>query len=105
MRSFFNVTGVLLMFFAAGLVANGLGEFGEAGVIPPIVAHVWDTSWLISGSSSLGSLLYTLFGYNAAPSLIQVVGYVGYWMLALLWIYVDQTAVVFRRVLATIRPE
>ncbi len=105
MRTFFNVTGVLLLFFAAGLVANGLGEFGEAGIVPPIVAHVWDTSWLVSGSSTLGNLLYTLFGYNDAPSLVQVLGYVGYWILAMLWIYFDRTAVVFRRVLASVRPE
>ncbi|MBI4232799.1 FTR1 family protein, partial [Candidatus Peregrinibacteria bacterium] len=42
LKKFFTVTGVLLIFFAAGLLAHGIHEFEEAGVLPQYVEHVWD---------------------------------------------------------------
>lgn len=104
MRMFFNATGILLVFFAAGLVANSVGEFGEAGIVPPLVNHVWDTNWLISGDGHLGQLLYALFGYNAAPSLAQVLGYFVYWALVVLWVYRVEAIMALKRVSAAIRP-
>jgi high-affinity iron transporter len=100
MRAFFNATGVLLVFFAAGLVANGIGEFGEAGIVPPLVDHVWNTGWLISGDSDLGKLLQALFGYSAAPSLAQIIGYAAYWVTVIVWIYGDVTVAIFRKLRA-----
>jgi high-affinity iron transporter len=41
-RRFFQVTSVLLIVFAAGLVAHGVHEFQEAGVFPILIEHVWD---------------------------------------------------------------
>src|SRR5512141_3324861 len=40
LRKFFQVTGILLILFAAGLVAHGVHEFNEVGWIPVIVEHV-----------------------------------------------------------------
>ena len=37
LKRFFQVTNVLLILFAAGLVAHGIHEFNEAGIIPPII--------------------------------------------------------------------
>lgn len=79
---FFSVTGVLLMFFAAGLIAHGIHEFEEAGIIPIIVEHVWDTNAFIDENGVIGSLLKGLFGYNGNPSLVEVLAYVGYLMIA-----------------------
>ena len=104
MRAFFGITGIILVFFAAGLVANGLGEFGEAGILPPVVNHVWDSNWLVGGTSHLGELLKALFGYSAEPSLTQILGYVAYWVLVAAWIYKDETVETFKRVFASIRP-
>jgi len=87
MKLFFSVTGVLLVFFAAGLVSNGLGEFGEAGIVPPIKEGLWNTNWLIQGDSDLGQILNALLGYNASPSITQVLGYVAYWVIVAVWIY------------------
>jgi len=103
MRRFFNVTGILLVLFAAGLVANGLGEFSEAGLVPPLVDHVWDSNWIVVGDGQLGMLLNALFGYNAAPSLTQILGYVGYWVLVVAWIYWEQTTMTLKRFIAAIR--
>jgi high-affinity iron transporter len=87
-RTFFRVTSILLIFFAAGLVAHGVHEFNEVGWVPSVVEHVWDLNPVLDESSGLGQLLTALIGYNGNPSLTEVLAYAGYWMivsLALLW--------------------
>jgi high-affinity iron transporter len=86
LRAFFNVTSALLLLFAAGLLAHGIHEFHEAGVIPPVIEPLWDINWLLPESSTVGSFLKALFGYNGNPSLIEVLAWTGY--LGLLgWMY------------------
>lgn len=77
--AFFRVSSVLLVVFAAGLVAHGVHEFNEVGWIPSIVEHLWDINPLLSEGSAAGELLKTLLGYNGNPSLTEVLAYVGYW--------------------------
>lgn len=87
LRTFFTITGLLLILFAAGLVAHGVHEFEEAGVIPIIREHVWDINptvvtegvyplWHEKGI--MGGLLKGLFGYNGDPSLTEVLSYLLY---------------------------
>lgn len=78
LRKFFLVTNLLLVLFAAGLLAHGVHEFNEAGVIPSIVEHVWDINPLLDEKGPLGLILTALFGYNANPSLSEVLAYMGY---------------------------
>ena len=78
LRRFFQVTGVLLILFAAGLVAHGVHEFNEAGWIPAIVEHVWDVNMILDENSLAGELLKTLFGYNGNPSLTEMIAYFSY---------------------------
>ncbi|MBI5953586.1 MAG: FTR1 family protein [Chloroflexi bacterium] len=78
LKRFFQVTGYLLILFAAGLVAHGIHEFNEAGWIPSIVEHVWDVNAVIDEKSVFGELLKTLFGYNGNPSLTEMIGYFAY---------------------------
>jgi len=75
---FFNVTGLLLILFAAGLLAHGIGEFHEAGLIPSVVDHVWNTSNVLPDNSTLGRFVAAIFGYNASPSLVEVTAYFAY---------------------------
>ncbi len=75
---FFKVTGILLILFAAGLVAHAIHEFNEVGWIPPLVEHVWDFNPRLDENSAVGSLLKALFGYNGNPSLTEVLGYAAY---------------------------
>jgi high-affinity iron transporter len=75
LRMFFDVTGFLLILFAAGLLAHGIHEFHEAGLIPPVVEHVWDINTLINEKSTFGRFLTAIFGYNANPSLVEVLSY------------------------------
>jgi high-affinity iron transporter len=87
-RAFFRVTGLLLLVFAAGLVAHGVHEFNEVGWIPSVVEHVWDVNPILDESSGVGQILKALVGYNGNPSLSEVVAYSAYWavVLAALWL-------------------
>jgi len=78
LRRFFQVTGFLLILFAAGLVAHGVHEFNEVGWIPAIVEHVWDVNMIVDETSLIGQLLQTLFGYNGNPSLTEIFAYFAY---------------------------
>ncbi len=75
LRRFFQVTGALLILFAAGLVAHGVHEFNEVGWIPAMIEPVWNLNPVLAESSLLGQMLKTLFGYNPTPSLTEVMAY------------------------------
>ena len=79
----FNVTGVLLIFFAAGLLVHGLHEFQEAGYLHVLVDEVWNTNGIVDEKGTAGSLLKGLLGYNGNPSLLEVLAYPTYLVLAL----------------------
>ncbi len=78
LRVFFNVTSLVLIVFAAGLLAHGIHEFHEAGIIPTVVEHVWDINHILSEKSTFGRFLTAIVGYNANPSLVEVVTYLVY---------------------------
>jgi high-affinity iron transporter len=79
----FNVTGVLIILFAAGLLAHGLHEFQEAGYVLVLVDEVWNTNGIVDEKGTAGSLLKGLLGYNGNPSLLEVLAYPTYLVLAL----------------------
>src|SRR3989337_2462410 len=56
-KRFFQITSILLLFFAAGLVAHGTHEFNEVGLIPGIVEPVWDTNSVLDENSVPGQIL------------------------------------------------
>lgn len=76
-KKFFNITGILLVFIAAGLVAHGVHELQEAHVLPIMIEHVWDMNGIIDEKGTIGSIK-GLFGYNGNPSLLEVVSYLFY---------------------------
>jgi len=82
-RLFFNVTSVLLLFFAAGLLAHGVHEFQEASLLPMTIENVWNINHILNEKSTLGEILKALFGYNGNPSLLEVISYAAYWVVAL----------------------
>jgi len=85
LRTFFKVTGVLLVFFAAGLVTHGVHEFVEAGVIRggPVL---FDLTGTLPDRDGAGAMLRSLLGYSADPTLIEGIAYAGYFILAVvLW--------------------
>ncbi|MBP1692478.1 MAG: iron permease [Chloroflexi bacterium] len=93
LRVFFQVTSVLLILFAAGLVAHGMHEFNEISLIPSIIAPVWNTSRWLTAESTLGLTLKTLFGYNPNPSLTEILAYLSYFGLIFLGIRLSQSSI------------
>jgi len=80
LKTFFNATSILLIFFAAGLFSHGIAEFQEGGFLPE-QGPVWDSSWLVSEGSTAGIALKSLFGYAPTPTPLQVFAYLFYWVL------------------------
>lgn len=78
LRRFFLITNILLIIFAAGLVAHGVHELNEVMIIPSIIEHVWDINWLLDENSFVGEMMKVLFGYNGNPSLTEVLAYIAY---------------------------
>ncbi len=85
---FFKYTSILLIFFSAGMIAMGVHELNEAGIIPSGIEHVWDINPpanpdgsypLLHENGAVGSILKSLIGYNGNPSLTEVLAYSGYW--------------------------
>jgi high-affinity iron transporter len=81
LRAFFRVTGILVLLFAAGLLAKGIHEFQEVGYIPTAMEHVWDVSsvtLLNPDESTFGDFLKGLFGWSPNPSIEMLVAYFAY---------------------------
>jgi high-affinity iron transporter len=75
LRAFFNITGVLLIFIAAGLLARGIHELQEAAVVPLLVEHLWDTNHLLNDDTGAGGFLKGILGYNGNPSFVEAIAY------------------------------
>lgn len=80
LKQFFQITNILLVLFAAGLVGYGIHEFNEAGWIPSLIAPIYNINHLLDDKGALGLLLKALFGYNGNPSLTETIGYLGYFI-------------------------
>ncbi|MGH9102779.1 MAG: FTR1 family iron permease [Acidimicrobiales bacterium] len=79
---FFRVVGALLMLFAAGLLVDAVENLQQLGGLPVLTHPLWSTGAVLSESSVLGDLAHTFFGYASSPSLLQVVVYVLYAVVA-----------------------
>src|SRR5512143_1262838 len=78
LRRFFQLTSIVLIFFAAGLVGHAMGELNELSWLPPVIEHVYDLNHLVPETTLFGQFLKALFGYNASPSLTEMLAYIAY---------------------------
>ena len=74
-RYLFRVTTLLITFLAAGLAAQSVSFFQQAGIITALSQTAWDTSAILSDTSLFGRILHTMIGYSDQPSYLQVVAY------------------------------
>jgi high-affinity iron transporter len=85
LRTFFRVTTIILVLFAAGLVAHAAHEFAEAGLLAAIEGpKLWSTRGFLPDDDGLGAILRALLGYQDEPTVIEVVAYLGYF--AVVWV-------------------
>jgi high-affinity iron transporter len=89
LRRFFTVTGTVLIFVSAGLVAFAVAEFGEAGLFPN-TGVAFDLNGFLPDQGALGSVLRGLFGYRSAPTPLELLGYVAYLVPVLILFMVDR---------------
>ena len=75
---FFTVIGVLLMVFAAGLLADAIQNLQELGWLPVLDLPMWHTGQLLSEDSAFGDVLHSFFGYSDSPTPLQLLVYVAY---------------------------
>ncbi len=83
LRRFFKITGVFLLFVAAGLLAGVLRKFHEAGIWNHLQQIVFDFSDTLPLDSPLGAVLSGLLGYQEAPVLGEVILYVVFLLITL----------------------
>lgn len=87
LKFFFNVTSVLLVLFAAGLVSQAVHEFEEAGVLveAPDDQRLWDAKGFLNEKENpLGVFLKVLVGYDDNPTPAQGLAYAAYLLVVLL---------------------
>ena len=75
---FFTVIGVLLMVFAAGLLADSVENLQQLGWLPVLDSPMWHSARLLSENSAFGDVLHSFFGYSDAPTPLQLLIYVAY---------------------------
>jgi high-affinity iron transporter len=78
LRSFFKITGVILIVVAAGLFAYSVHELQEAGWFPFLEAHAYDISATLPDDEGLGAVLRGLVGFNADPGVLEVLAWATY---------------------------
>jgi high-affinity iron transporter len=83
LRQFFTVTGVVVLFIAAGLISTGIAELQASGIIGNLGSRPWDTDSFLSQATTLGKFLHTLIGYDSAPTWGQIVLYWTYLIVGL----------------------
>jgi high-affinity iron transporter len=71
LRRFFRVLGILLMFFAAGLLTDAVQNLQRLGWLPFGTHVMWDTSRALTEGSNFGDVLHSLVGYADHPTVLQ----------------------------------
>lgn len=88
LSKFFAVTGAFLILVAAGVLAYGVHDLQEAGVLPGLHHLAFDVSEQIPPGSALGTLLKGIFNFSPATTWLEFVAW---------WAYVLPTGFLFWR--------
>jgi high-affinity iron transporter len=76
-HNLFAVTNAFILVLAAAIASQLARALAQAGLVDLWSSAVWDTSRLLPSESPVGVLLHALAGYDARPSGLQLVFYVG----------------------------
>jgi high-affinity iron transporter len=75
---FFTITGVLLIFVAAGILGYGVHDLQEAAILPGLNTLAFDVSAIIPPDSWYGTLLKGVFNFSPATTVLELIVWVGY---------------------------
>ncbi|HET9163861.1 MAG TPA: iron uptake transporter permease EfeU [Solirubrobacterales bacterium] len=95
---FFRITGLVLVFVAAGLLATAAHTAHEAGWINGLQGQALDLTWLVQPGTVSGSLLTGMLGLQPQPTVIEAVVYLAYAVpMALFVVWPDRLRTRLRR--------
>lgn len=77
LATFFRYTGIFLIFIAAGVLAYGVHDLQEAGLLPGLHNLAFDLSHIIAPTSLVGTLLKGLFNFSPATTWLEA----GAWLM------------------------
>ncbi|SFJ28842.1 MULTISPECIES: FTR1 family protein [unclassified Bacillus (in: firmicutes)] len=98
LKVFFRVTGVFIVFIAAGLLVQGISILQDLKILGSVMPHVYDITWLLPEhpidydhylrdhgiapllSGDIGIFLKAFLGYSSMPSLEEILAYIGYFV-------------------------
>jgi high-affinity iron transporter len=75
---FFTISGILLIFVAAGIFTYGIRDFQEAGVLAGGGHLAFDITDVLDPSSWYGAAISGMFNITGAPSVLETLAYVAY---------------------------
>jgi high-affinity iron transporter len=78
MAKFFKVTGTLLIFVAAGILAYGMHDLQEANILPGLNTLAFDISAAVPADSWYGTLLKGIFNLSPRTSVLEATVWVLY---------------------------
>jgi high-affinity iron transporter len=99
MKALFKWTSIFLILFAAGMIAYGVHELQEAGLLLIGPIEIWNINPpllpdggfpLLHENGLVGGMLKALFGYNGNPSALEMVAYVAYLGIAIAYLWRKQ---------------
>jgi len=78
MAKFFKVTGILLIFVAAGILAYGMHDLQEASILPGLNTLAFDISVMVPADSWHGTLLKGIFNLSPQTTVVEAIVWVLY---------------------------
>jgi high-affinity iron transporter len=78
LSKFFTITGILLIFVAAGVLAYGIHDLQEAGWLPGLNNLAFDVSATIPPDSWYGTLLKGIFNFSPATTWLELAAWLAY---------------------------
>ncbi|WP_232660598.1 iron uptake transporter permease EfeU [Pseudonocardia sp. TRM90224] len=75
---FFSITGILLIFVAAGILAYGVHDLQEAAILPGLTTLAFDVSAAVPPDSWYGTLLKGIFNFSPQTTVLEAIVWVAY---------------------------